>query len=94
MRDFLERHALFCLVLALAILLAAVIMAVSLAYDALGWLEFFIAWLGIGVAEGFVLIRIVHVYEVVEIGKFWKTRNNKPKRDCLKQDGCRASDDL
>lgn len=94
MREFLERHALSCLVVALAILLVAVVMAVSLAYHALGWLDFFIAWLAISVVEGILLIGIVDLYEVIEIGKFWKSKDNKRKRDGRKQDGGQASDGL
>ena len=94
MRDFLERNTLFCLVVALAILLVAVIMAVNLAYNALGWIEFFIVWLVIGVVGGIVLIGIVYVYEGIEIGRFRKSKNNERKEDGLKQDGQQEQDDL
>ena len=85
MREFMERHALSCLVVALAVLLVAVIMAVSLAYHALGSLEFFIAWLAIGALGGFFLVRIVDMYEVIEIGKFHKAKNKKRKEDGREQ---------
>ena len=94
MRDFLERNTLFCLVVALAILLVAVIMAVNLAYNALGWIEFFIVWLVIGVVGGIVLIGIVYVYEGIEIGRFRKSKNNERKEDGLKQDGQQEQDDF
>ena len=74
MREFLERHALSCLVVALAILLAAVIIALSLAYNALGWFEFFIVWLAICAVGGILLVIVVDLYEVIEIGKFQKNR--------------------
>ena len=75
MREFLERHALACLVVALAILLVAVVLAVGLACDTLDGIEFFLAWLAIGGVGGFLLVRIVDAYELIEIGKFRK--NNK-----------------
>ena len=90
----MERNTLFCLVVALAILLVAVIMAVNLAYNALGWIEFFIVWLAIGVVGGIVLIGIVYVYEGIEIGRFRKSKNNERKEDGLKQDGQQEQDDL
>lgn len=93
MREFLERHALSCLVVALAVLLAAVIMALSLAYNALGWFEFFIVWLAVSAVGGILLIVIVDFYEVIEIGKFQKTRNSLRKEDDPKKDGGHAPDD-
>ena len=80
--------------MALAILLVAVIMAVNLAYNALGWIEFFIVWLVIGVVGGIVLIGIVYVYEGIEIGRFRKSKNNERKEDGLKQDGQQEQDDF
>ncbi len=93
MREFLERHALSCMVVALAVLLAAVIMTISLSYNALGWFEFFIVWLGVNTVGGILLIIIVDFYEVIEIGKFQKTKNRLRKEDDQEKDGRHVPDD-
>ena len=87
MREFLERHALACLVVALAILLAAVVMAVGLAYDTLDGTEFFLAWLAIGGVGGFLLVRIVDAYELIEIGKFRKNNKKDGQQEDVRHPG-------
>ncbi len=79
MMEFLKRHALASLVVALAILLVSVITAISYAYNRFGWLGFFVSWVAIGISGGFLLIKVVDVYERLEINSFQKSKDNKFK---------------
>ena len=79
MNSFVKRHPLFCMVVALAILLVTIIRQVALAYNRLDGLMFFLAWLTISGIGAFLLLKIIDSYEKIEIQKYkeYRDENNK-----------------
>ena len=79
MTSFVKNHPLFCMIVALALLLATVIGLVALAYTTLDGCVFFLTWLAIGGIGAFLLLRIIDSYEKIEIQKYkeYRDKNNK-----------------
>ncbi len=79
MTSFVKNHPLFCMIVALALLLATVIGLVALAYTTLDGFVFFLTWLSIGGIGAFLLLRIIDSYEKIEIQKYKEYRDKSNK---------------
>lgn len=84
MFPFVKRHPLMYMVLALAILLALVVTLINLAYNKLEGIYFFVAWIAIILLCGFLLLKIIDYYEIIEILKYQEYKKKQEKTNKAK----------